>query len=91
MGLTVGELGCAPAFVQQPVVRLAGERQLVDVRQPAAGPFVDMMDLADVARCIASGKSTAAVVGVEHKTLVLLPPRRARRRQQPPLTHRQRW
>ena len=48
----------------------AGEGECVDVGLSAGGPFVDVVDLGEVAGNVASGGGAAAVFGVQHDSLV---------------------
>jgi len=70
LGLTVGELHCPPAFINQFMVRLTGQRQPVDVRLAAAGPVVVVMNFGPVSGYIAAWGGAAAILRVEDQSLV---------------------
>ena len=69
MGVAVGEFFGGPAVVEQFVVAGAGEGEFVDVSGAAGGPFFDVVDFAEVARCGAAGCGAAAVCGVQDDAL----------------------
>ena len=64
MGSAVGEFLCAPAFAEQFVMGWAGEGEVVDVGGSALGPFVDVVDFAQVSGHVAARVRAASVFGV---------------------------
>ena len=52
------------------MVGFAAEGECVDVGESTIGPFLDMVDLAEVSRHIATGGGAAAVLGVQHDSLI---------------------
>ncbi len=70
LGSAVGEFAGFPAFGQEFVVLAAREGEVVDVGGPAVGPFVDVVDFAEVAGHIAARVRAAPVLGVQHDSLV---------------------
>jgi hypothetical protein len=52
------------------MVAFATEGEIVDVGQSAGGPFVDVMNLGEVAGDIATGSGAATVSGVQNNSLI---------------------
>ena len=48
----------------------AGEREVVDVSAAALGPFVNVVDLAEVPGYVAAGRGAAAIFRVQHDSLI---------------------
>jgi hypothetical protein len=63
-GGAVGAFACAPAFVEEFVIRRAGLGEFVDVGVSAFGPFVDVVDFAAVARGVTTRPGTPTVLGM---------------------------
>ncbi|OHT70571.1 hypothetical protein BKG77_21615 [Mycobacteroides chelonae] len=57
-------------MVEESVMGSAGEGEVVDVSETAVGPFVDVVDLAQVTGDYAAGVGAAAVFGVQHDPLL---------------------
>src|ERR1700752_3932400 len=68
--LTVSEFDCPPTFIDEHMFGFAGEGQLIDVGPAAPGPVVNVVDFSPVAGYVAAGGRAAAVLGVEHHTLI---------------------
>ena len=70
-GGAVGAFSGFPAAgADEWVVAFAGEGECVDVGVSAAGPFVDVVHLGEVAGNVAAGGGAAAVLAVQHDSLV---------------------
>src|SRR5208283_1220361 len=58
-----------PAFLDEPVVRTAGQGEVVDVRAASYRPPPNMMDLAVVDRGVTARLRASTIPGIQHNSL----------------------
>jgi hypothetical protein len=68
-GVAVRVFAAGPAVVGELVIRIAGQREVVDIGDRVGGVGVIVVDLAEIAGHGAAGEGAAAVSGVQHNSL----------------------
>jgi hypothetical protein len=68
-GFAFGVFAGGPAFFGEPVVRTAGQGEVVDVGAPGLSPALDVVDLAVVGGRVTARLRTPTILGIQHDSL----------------------